>query len=340
MTARTRHHAGAVVMLRALGLGDFLTGVPAYRAIRRAFPGARLYLAAPRVLTDLAPLTSALDELLPTGELRPIPWQGPPPLVGVDLHGRGPASHRLVSALHPVRLIVFGGEHGGGFEGPHWRAGEHEAARWCRLCAESGIPADPRDLRLAVPAAVMRSGLPRDATLIHPGAGSAARRWPPAKFAAVARQLARAGHRVLITGTAAERGLAAGVASHAALPPGTVVAGDTPLARLAALTATAQLVICGDTGMSHLATAYGRPSVTLSGPTPPAEWGPPPHPRHQVLWPAREGYRGDPHSARADQVLAAVSTGEVLAAASRALAAGPGAPSPSAAAPAGLPSDR
>ena len=139
---------GQVLLLRALGLGDFLTGVPAYRAVRRAFPGYRIVLAAPGELADLVPLTGAIDELLPAAELEPVAWTGAPPDVAIDLHGRGPASHRLLAALGPLRLITFGGRHGGGFPGPPWRAGEHEVARWCRLCAESGIPADPSDLRL------------------------------------------------------------------------------------------------------------------------------------------------------------------------------------------------
>ncbi len=204
-----------VLLLRALGLGDFLTGVPAYRAVRRAFPGHRVVLAAPAVLAPLVPLTEAVYELLPTGELQPVPWSGPPPDLAVDLHGRGPASHQLAADLHPRRLIVFGGEHAGGFAGPRWQAGEHEVTRWCRLLAESGVPADPADLLLAPPPQALPAR-----TLLHPGAAAPSRRWPAADFAAVARRLAAAGHDIALTGSAAERELALAVAGQAGLPAG------------------------------------------------------------------------------------------------------------------------
>jgi hypothetical protein len=183
---------GRVLLLRALGLGDFLTGVPAYQAVRRAFPGHQIVLAAPGGLADLVPLTGAIDELLPAAELEPVGWAGPAPDIAIDLHGRGPASHRLLAVLRPNRLITFGGRHGGGFPGPPWRAGEHEVARWCRLCSESGIPVDPADLRLtAVPGtAPLAPGAARPPapggpglTLVHPGAAAPSRRWPRERFA-------------------------------------------------------------------------------------------------------------------------------------------------------------
>jgi ADP-heptose:LPS heptosyltransferase len=313
---------GRVLLLRALGLGDFLTGVPAYRAVRHAFPCHHVVLAAPAVFAELAPLTGAVDEVLPTGELARIRWGGPPPEVAIDLHGRGPASHRLVAAVRPRRLIVFGGPHAGGFTGPPWYPGEHEAARWCRLCQESGIPADPRDLLLSGPGRPGVAGRADMPTLIHPGATSGSRRWPVARFAAVARQLDAAGHRVLFTGSAAERGIAERVARLAGLPGACVLAGTTSLRGLSALVASARLVICGDTGVAHLASAHARPSVTLFGPVSPAEWGPPRRPRHQVLWPARPGYHGDPHGARLDPVLGSITVADVLGAARCALRSG------------------
>ena len=317
---------GRVLLLRALGLGDFLTGVPAYRAVRRAFPAHRVVLAAPAALADLIPLTGAIDELLPAAELEPVPWTGAAPDVAIDLHGRGPASHRLLAALRPQRLIVFGGRHGGGFAGPPWRAGEHEVARWCRRCSESGIPADAADLRLrvrdtALPAPAGPPSAGPGPTIVHPGAAAPSPRWPPDRFAAVAVELTRRGHHVVVTGSTTERPLALEVARRAGLSPRAVLAGSTSLAGLAALTASARLVVSGDTGLAHLASAYVRPSVVLFGPVPPAEWGPPDHPRHQVLWNGTPGYRGDPHGRQTDPALATVDVSDVLTATSRALAA-------------------
>jgi ADP-heptose:LPS heptosyltransferase len=125
----------------------------------------------------------------------------------------------------------------------------------------------------------------------------------------------------VVTGSPAERSLALDVARRGGLPLQSVLAGRTSLAALTALTASARLVVSGDTGLAHLATAYERPSVVLFGPVPPAEWGPPQHPRHQVLWAGGDGYRGDPHGCRTDPALAAIPVSDVLSATARALAA-------------------
>ena len=113
--------------------------------------------------------------------------------------------------------------------------------------------------------------------------------------------------------------LASRVARLAGLPGQQVPAGQTSLDALAALTASARLVISGDTGIAHCASAYARPSVTLFGPVPPSEWGQPRYPRHQALWRGAPGYRGDPHGPRIDPALRAITVDAVCQAAAIAL---------------------
>ena len=69
-------------------------------------------------------------------------------------------------------------------------------------------------------------------------------------------------------------------------------------------------MVCGDTGVAHLATALGTPSVVLFGPTAPARWGPPrERPIHRVLWAGRSG---DPHAAEPDPGLLAIAPQMVI----------------------------
>ncbi|TMU99229.1 glycosyltransferase family 9 protein [Streptomyces sp. DASNCL29] len=311
-----------LVVLRALGLGDLLTAVPALRALRRAHPGHELLLVAPARQAHAAVATGAVDRVIPAsapGRAVPgrIDWSGPPPDVAVDLHGNGPASHRPLSRLRPARLLAYA-HPPERTAGPPWREDEHERDRWCRLLSWYGIPADPQDLRVRAPE---RPSPAPGAVVIHPGADAAARRWPAARFAAVGAALRAAGHRIVITAGAGEAGLAHDVARRAGLPGSAVLGGDAdpPFAELAALVGQARAVIVGDTGLAHLATAVGTPSVVLFGPVAPRLWGPPPGPPHRALWhPDDDAARpGDAHGDVPDERLLRITVPEVLEALTR-----------------------
>jgi ADP-heptose:LPS heptosyltransferase len=320
--ARSSAMAGSaaprLVVLRALGLGDLLTAVPALKALARAFPGHRRLLAAPRWLEPLLPLVRegpepCLHGLVEAGGLDADPQRLPGcPDVAVNLHGRGPESHRLLLAGEPRRLIAF--RHDALPQTaalPRWEQREHEARRWCRLLAELDVEADPSRLEIGRPAVELPPWA-HGATLLHPGAASAARCWPPERWAAVARAEREAGREVLISGGREEVGLARWIAAAADLDPGREIAGRTDVHTLAAFVAAAGTVVCGDTGVAHLATALSVPSVLLFGPTSPQLWGPPEgRPIHRVLW---EGRGGDPHGDAVDPGLLEIEVDAVLAA--------------------------
>lgn len=299
------------MVLRALGLGDLLAGVPALRALAAAHPDHERVLLTPAPQAPLLDLAGTGFRVADTRGLeQELPIEAAPDLA-VNLHGRGPQSHRRVLRSRPRRLVAFGHPEVP-HDGPAWRDDEHEVARWCRLVEEGlGVPADSRRLALRRPG----GALVDDAVVVHPGAAHVARRWPVDRFAAVAGRLRAEGHRVVLTGGQGEAALAEEVRRMAGLDTTDVLAGRTDVLELAALVASARLVVCGDTGMAHLASAFGTPSVVLFGPTPPARWGPPVDGRHRhhVLWHG-EGV-GDPWADRVDPALAAVSVQEVLASA-------------------------
>jgi ADP-heptose:LPS heptosyltransferase len=337
---------GPVLVLRALGLGDLLVTVPALRALRRHYPDRTIVLATSGELAPLALLSGAVDEVLPTGTPDGLRWPAAAgPAVAVNLHGAGPQSHRALDRTHPRRRI---GCRSPGWDGPPWseieRGHRHQRERWCALLSAHGVRADPADLRLPPPPPPPEHA---GAAIVHPGARYGAKRWPPERFAAVvaalragalrtgalrtgalrtgalrAGALRAGGQRVVLTGSAAERPLALAVAAAAGLAETTVLAGRTDPAQLTALVAHAGLLVCGDTGVAHLASAFGTPSVVLFGPVGPAEWGPPVDGPHRALTDGTVR-RGDPFADDPDPALLGVPVPEVLDAISR-LAAGPG----------------
>jgi ADP-heptose:LPS heptosyltransferase len=301
-----------VVALRALGLGDLLASVPALRGLRRAWPGATLTLAGPAGVGGWLADLGVVDDLVAMRGLEdeePVRARAGAADVAVNLHGRGPRSHRLLTQLRPERLVAYSCPEAAHADGPVWRAGEHEVDRWIRLSQWAGGACTVDDLLLPP------QGPRRQHVVVHPGAASASRCWPMTRWAEVAARLASQGHHVVVTGTAGEAARCAAVARAAG---GEDRCGLDDLAGLAHLVGTAQLVLCGDTGVAHLATAFRTPSVTLFGPVSPALWGPRvDRGLHRVLWrgTGTATRPGDPHGDTLDERLAAICVEEVVDAA-------------------------
>jgi heptosyltransferase-2 len=118
--------------------------------------------------------------------------------------------------------------------------------------------------------------------ILGPGAVyGPAKRWPPERFAEVGRWLAGQGLAVLVCGAAAEAATCAAVAAGAG-PGARSLVGETGLAEMAALCARADVVVCNDSGLAHLAAAVGAPTVVIFGSTSSA-WTAPLGPRVRVV---------------------------------------------------------
>lgn len=304
-----------VLVLRARGLGDLLTAVPALRALRRARPDDRIVLAAPHRLKPIVDLITSVDEMLPVANPDGLRWDGEPPALAVNLQGSGADGIVELIKTNPVRILTYRNPAFPDLDGPDWQDDMHDVDRWCYLLEWTGMTADRRNLGLVPPVATTTH---RDCVVVHIGAGAAARRWPPERFAAVVRHLLVQGREVVLTGDEFEREIALAIAARAGLPQDRVLAGQQNLIELSATVAEATLVVCGDTGVAHLATAFGTRTVLLFGPTAPSHSGPPQHllGRHVVLW---AGHTGDHDGDSPDPGLLEIGVTEVIDAIDRQL---------------------
>jgi hypothetical protein len=103
---------------------------------------------------------------------------------------------------------------------------------------------------------------------IHPGSGGRAKNWPSERFATLANDLGPQPW-LLVEGPA---DIAAGAAL--ARTGACVRASHLPLRRLGSVLGRAGLFVGNDSGVSHLAAAWGAPTLALFGPTDPATWSP------------------------------------------------------------------
>lgn len=112
-----------------------------------------------------------------------------------------------------------------------------------------------------------------------------AKRWPPAHFARLAQLLAQHGYSVWLLGSAKDRDAGQAIVEQAPeLTNDTLVnlCGSTSLTQAIDLIAGADLVVCNDSGLMHVAAALDRPLVALYGSSS-SLFTPPLSPRARIL---------------------------------------------------------
>lgn len=295
-----------VAVFRALQLGDLLCAVPALRAMRAALPRAQITLIGlPWARDFVRRFRHCVDDFLEFPgapgliERRPGPGEYAAFLaaaqarrfdLALQLHGDGRHSNAVVQALgahctvgcHPVGTAAADPRYSLAYP-------EHlpEIRRLLAPLAHVGIAARGEQLEFPVDAddeAALAAVWPERGRgryiCLHPGARMPTRRWPAAYFAHIAAVCADAGYVPVFTGSADERPLVDAVLSK--LPrPYVDLCGRTGLGAFAALLRDARLVICNDTGTSHVSAAVGTPSVVLYGGSAPDRWAPLDERRHR-----------------------------------------------------------
>lgn len=288
-----------VLIVRTSAMGDVVHALPVLTALRRHLPEARIGWVAEEGMAPILQDHPDLDELLVVrlrhwrksltgGNLREMgaffsALDGFAPDAVLDLMGNHKAG--VISALTLCdRRIGFARKSRREPSSAIWinqpviPRGVHAVDRMLSVLDALGLPPEPADFG---PEKLFREEPPEireipegtPFVLLHPGAGWANKRYPPAWWGEAARQLhAATGVMTWVAVAPGEEDLAAGVKAAGGDAVRTVPAPDLPT--LAALLRRAQLMMGGDSGPTHLAHALGTPVLMVMGPTDPERHGP------------------------------------------------------------------
>ena len=290
------------LIVRLGALGDIVHAIPVVAALRRAFPDARidwLVSAKHREILDLVPVidrrlvindrtdarggSSMLEAIR---ELRTARYDvaiDPQGLIKSALLARASGAPRVIGFAASyarerlARLLytdVYDPGRGGLY---HPRETRHVVEINLDLLTMLGVKPGPAEFPIdeveSAPARQIRERTGGRYALLNPGAAWPNKRWPPARLADVARAL-RDRHdlmSVVLWGPGEEslaQDVVAGAGGAAVLSP------PTGIADIVALSRGAALMVSGDTGPAHIASAIGTPVVGIYGPTRPVRNGP------------------------------------------------------------------
>ena len=300
-----------ILVVRVDLLGDVVLSLPAVRALKRAYPEAKIDML---VLHSTAPILHGEPEISRVLSFEPGAWRRPTGLLRAKTWRDGLALLRDLRAARYDLAISISGDIASiltRLSGARRRFGyaqeayrhlltdvlptgryakhQHEVEYVLALARAAGgivVPGDERLKLHVLPEAACsmserlrtfraQAGAQGPIVAIHAGARNGqAKRWPPAHIAALAdRLVAELDAVVVLTGAPNEEPLARAIARRVRRPILNLT-GRTTIPELVALLAASDVVITGDSGPMHIACAVRTPVVALHGPTDPAISGP------------------------------------------------------------------
>jgi heptosyltransferase-2 len=284
-------------------MGDMILAIPAFRAVRNAYPGTKIGVISSSLNRDVLLNNPYLDRLFLYDKRNPLSLVR---LIG-DLRRE---KYNLVVVLHTVSfsftsvaLAVLSGaeirvgstsrELGDRLTGSYLNLtlplpSDQELERMNEsehnLYPLSAIGVGTADLAPVIVPTEESSRWAekfdlerwdRDGVrlVVHPGAGKAENIWPPQCHAQVVNELNR-GRRVNVVVVEGPRDAAAVSAFVDACDLVPTVVRKRNIGEVAALMRRADLVICNDTGVMHVAASVGAMTLAVFGPTNPERWAP------------------------------------------------------------------
>jgi ADP-heptose:LPS heptosyltransferase len=273
-----------IVVVKLSAIGDTLLLYPALRALRVKYPEAEIIAIATKINREVFSRCKYVDKVISANPkmlmLRPD--------IAIDFDQWTRLSAILAAATRPGYLIGFSTDgqrrhYAYDLAIPHSRT-EHEIECFLKLSVAAG--AEQTDTCLEFEVTEIESAdvqkflnahgvKPKEFVVMHPEtpAHGQQRHWPADNFIKLGKKIISDTDKyILLTGTPAEQ--ASNTVIQSAIGPWVICVPPVSLGFIAALFAQSSALVCGNTGIMHLACAMDTPIVALHGPTNPSKWGP------------------------------------------------------------------
>ncbi|NWG14277.1 MAG: glycosyltransferase family 9 protein [Acidobacteria bacterium] len=292
-----------ILIIRLSSLGDILHALPAYAALRRSFPAARIDWLVENRARFLLSVVAGLDEVIEidTAACQSHPfaassWAGLWKVICSLRRRRYDISIDFQGLLKTAALgLLIGARERVGFgkafawEWPaHWlysrtvdpeHSGMHVVDANQVLTQTVGAPRWSGQVQFTVPPQISNgvseqlAGMKlSDFVVINPGGGWPTKRWPAARYGSLAERIIRELKlEVVVTTGPGEDELFRTIQSNCLAR---IHHLRLSFLELIPLMKQARMVVAGDTGPLHLACAVGTPVVGIYGPTSPERNGP------------------------------------------------------------------
>jgi ADP-heptose:LPS heptosyltransferase len=293
---KNKKNISSIAIFRALYLGDMLCILPVIRALKSAYPDARITLIGlpwQKMFVDRFP--NYIDDFIEFPGWPGLPEQPFEP-------------ERILNFLHTIRerhfnlllqmqgngevtnsmCMLWGADIVCGLRKPDEYCpdetlfpisedNEHEILRFLKLVDALGIERQGTHLEFPLTTEETESfkRLSKLADLsegnyicLHAGARDKRRRWSAENFAFIGDHLSEQGYKVVLTGSLEEKAILENVQKHMRYTAVNLVEkfGHLPLGDLAAFIRYSKMLFSNDTGVSHIAAALHTPSVIVFSP--------------------------------------------------------------------------
>lgn len=298
----TSHQLPArILAIKLSAIGDTILLIPSLRALKEAYPGARIGAVVTSINRAIVEDCPYVDEIFPFEAVKSLknPWH----FFRFILRLRRQKFEFALDFDQWVRIssiiaYLSGANQRGGFVTPgqhkHYlftkptirRNKRHEVESFLDVIRDLGVKERSKSLELwigdkeraSIRHLLGKNGVNEGETIIgiHPGRGTHGypRQWKEENYSIIADTLMdECGAKVVFTGNRDDLGLIGRITSSMKRSP-INMAGKTSLREFMALIERCSLLLCVNTGAMHIAAALKTPVVALHGPDDPAKWGP------------------------------------------------------------------